>query len=209
MFVKFRRDTENNWILNNPVLATAEIAINTSTWKWTIGDGSSTAANLVTLPFCDWLVHTGTAGPTGPTGRTGTSSDPGPTGPTGPSGPSGSVGATGPTGPTGPAGNRFVNSLTGGTGGWTASFTANANCFNVANGNNITGTLPAATANGSGVAFAVIIGNYNTGSTGVGCAVNSTADSFALGTPSKIAYQYSNPVKLFFSDGTSRWYWTS
>ena len=209
MFVKFRRDTENNWILNNPVLATAEIAINTSTWKWTIGDGSSTAANLVTLPFCDWLVHTGTAGPTGPTGRTGTSSDPGPTGPTGPSGPSGSVGATGPTGPTGPAGNRFVNSFTGGTGGWTASFTANANCFNVANGNNITGTLPAATANGSGVAFAVIIGNRYYGSTGVGCAVNSTADSFALGTPSKIAYQYSNPVKLFFSDGTSRWYWTS
>ena len=205
MFVKFRRDTENNWILNNPVLATAEIAINTSTWKWTIGDGSSTAANLVTLPFCDWPVHTGTAGPTGPTGRTGTSSDPGPTGPTGPTGPVG-TGHTGPTGPTGPTGNRFVNSYTGAA---TASFTANANCFNFANGNNITGTLPAATANGSGVAFAVIIGNYNTGSTGVGCAVNSTADSFALGTPSKIGATSFNPVKLFFSDGTSRWYWTS
>ena len=83
--IQFRRGTANQWTAENPLLAVGEMAIETDTNLYKIGDG-------VTL----WILlpYGGLHGPTGTTGPTGYN------GTTGPTGDASSV--TGPTGPTGP-----------------------------------------------------------------------------------------------------------
>ncbi len=86
--LQFRRGTAAQWSSANPVLASGELAIESDTNNFKIGNGS-TAWN--SLPYG------GLVGPTGPTD--------GPTGSAGSTGPTGfGAGATGPTGPGGGGG---------------------------------------------------------------------------------------------------------
>jgi hypothetical protein len=105
--LQIRRDSLANWISNNPILASGEMAINLDTYQYKLGDGIKT---WIQLPYA------GIAGPTGTpgisisnaTGATGVTGSIGPTGLTGPTGISSTgvtgsirVGFTGFTGPTG------------------------------------------------------------------------------------------------------------
>ena len=128
--LEFRRDTPSNWSSQNPILASGEIGINTVTYQFKIGDGTT---------IWDLLPYAGILGPTGPigfslagTGNTGSTGIIGPTGFTGPTGasptgPTGSTGFTGHTGPTGFTGAQATGS-TGSTGvtGPTGSIGPNA-----------------------------------------------------------------------------------
>ena len=113
---QLRRDTSANWAFYNPTLLNGEIGINTDTYQFKIGDGTTV---WTLLPYNGLY---GGPGPTGPTGLGGTGYT-GPTGPTGGTGPQGSTGPsqtgptgiTGATGPTGPIG-RQGPSQTGNTG---------------------------------------------------------------------------------------------
>lgn len=44
--IQFRRDTAANWNTNNPTLAAGELALETDTGKFKIGNGSSSWAAL-------------------------------------------------------------------------------------------------------------------------------------------------------------------
>lgn len=72
--LQFRRGTASQWATANPILAIAEMGIETDTNNFKIGDGTS-----------QWnsLQYGGIVGPTGPTGPTGSTGDMGVTGPTG------------------------------------------------------------------------------------------------------------------------------
>ena len=114
---QLRRDTSANWTFYNPTLLNGEIGINTDTYQFKLGDGTSTWTQL---PYNGLY---GGDGPTGPTGGSGTgyTGDTGPTGGTGsrgPTGPSqtGLAGPTGPTGQTGPIGLRGASGPTGSLG---------------------------------------------------------------------------------------------
>lgn len=143
--IQFRRGTRTEWLASNPVLADGELALETDTLQFKIGNGVDTyveldyggmygptgatgAPSFVTGPT-GWTGWTGPTGPTGapsfvtgPTGWTGPTGDTGPTGMTGPTGPTGPTGNTGPTGPTGmtgatgPTGNTGPTGMTGATG---------------------------------------------------------------------------------------------
>jgi len=90
--IQFRRGTAAQWTADNPLLAVGEMAIESDTKLFKIGDG---VLRWNALPYG------GLNGPTGATGYNGTT---GTTGPTGPTGYNGTTGTTGPTGPTGPTG---------------------------------------------------------------------------------------------------------
>ena len=106
--LQFRRGLSTEWTSTNPILASGEMAIETNTQRFKVGDGT-TAWNS--------LSYGGIQGPTGPTGFTGptgaASTVTGPTGSVGPTGPStgggGSVSIVGSTG--------FASVLTVATGG--------------------------------------------------------------------------------------------
>jgi len=87
--LQFRKGTAVRWTTDNPTLAIGEMAIETDTNLYKIGDGVS---DWITLPYG------GLHGPTGGTGPTGYGS----TGNTGTTGYTGATGAastlTGPTG---------------------------------------------------------------------------------------------------------------
>ena len=89
--LQFRRGTATEWSNANPILADGELAIETNTRNFKIGNG---------VTGWNSLVYAGIEGPTGPTGRTG------------PTGATGNTGATGVTGNTGPAGATFTVSPT-------------------------------------------------------------------------------------------------
>jgi hypothetical protein len=99
---QLRRDTGANWAFYDPVLLDGEMGINTDTYQFKLGDGTSPWS---ALPY-DGLY--GGYGPTGPTGSGGG----------GNTGPTGSLGGTGPTGRAGPTatGPTGVTGATGGTG---------------------------------------------------------------------------------------------
>ena len=78
--IQNRRDTAAKWTSVNPVLADAEIGVESDTNKFKIGDGTSTWTEL------DY--QTGTTGPQGPQG------DPGPQGPQGEPGTGGTASFT-------------------------------------------------------------------------------------------------------------------
>jgi len=90
--LQFRRDTAENWISNNPVLASGELGLEINTELFKIGNGTTV---WVSLPYGGLRGYMGYTGPTGETGPIGLSGETGPTGETG------LTGATGPTGPTG------------------------------------------------------------------------------------------------------------
>jgi hypothetical protein len=135
--IQIRRGTAAQWTSANPILAIAEMGIETDTDLFKIGDGATNWNSLsyggiqgptgptgpigVTGPTGPTGADSTVTGPTGPTGPTGAASTvTGPTGPagvdgaTGPTGPNGIDGATGPTGPTGPEG--AASTVTGPTG---------------------------------------------------------------------------------------------
>ena len=109
--LQFRRDTSATWTSTNPVLASGEMALETDTRNFKVGDGT-TAWNA--LPYGGIIGPTGNTGPTGVTGNTGRT---GPTGWTGWTGNTGSTGVTGNTGPTGWTGNTGSTGANGATGG--------------------------------------------------------------------------------------------
>lgn len=74
--ILFRRDTSENWTLNNPVLSQGEPGLETDTGLLKMGNGSTP---WISLPY--YLGPTGASGPTGPVGGIGLT---GPTGVTGP-----------------------------------------------------------------------------------------------------------------------------
>lgn len=94
--IQLRRDTAENWELENPVLLDGEFGIvqGTQGTAWKCGDGE-TAWN--DLPFG--------SGSQGPKGDKGDQGEQGPIGMDGPQGPQGQIGATGPTGPRGERGS--------------------------------------------------------------------------------------------------------
>ena len=88
--LQFRRGTAAQWTAENPLLAVGEMAIESDTELFKIGDG---VRRWNSLPYG------GLRGPTGPTGEgTGGGGGTGYTGPTGSAGPTGSTGSTGPSG---------------------------------------------------------------------------------------------------------------
>jgi hypothetical protein len=130
---QFRRGTTTEWSTANPTLAAGEIGVNTDTYQFKLGNGS-TAWN--DLSYGGMYGPTGLTGATGDTGSTGapgsatntgatgpTGADSTVTGPTGSNGYVGSDGATGPTGPTGSAGSTGAAGAAGATGlgQWTSA----------------------------------------------------------------------------------------
>ena len=115
--LQFRRGTQAQWALveNTAILDAGELAIESDTSQFKIGDGVTVWKNLPYGGIKGDTGFTGNTGPTGPTGNTGT------TGPTGMTGPTGNTGNTGPTGliglvgedgytgPTGPMGTTASN----------------------------------------------------------------------------------------------------
>lgn len=104
--LQFRRGTATQWTAENPLLAVGEMAIESDTELFKIGDG---VRRWNSLPYG------GLRGPTGPEGGGGGGGGTGYTGPTGSSGPTGSTGSAGPTGSTGstgPSGSVTVYSIT-------------------------------------------------------------------------------------------------
>jgi len=106
---QLRRDTAANWAFYNPVLLNGELGIETDTYRFKVGDGTTSWNSII--------VYNGLYGDYGPTGPTGSGGG-GNTGPTGPMGGTGPQGRTGPvaTGPTGPTGATGGTGLTGATG---------------------------------------------------------------------------------------------
>lgn len=86
--LQFRRGTAVQWTTGNPLLAKGEMAIESDTDLFKIGDG---VRRWTALPYG------GLRGSTGPTGSLG---------------PTGSAGTLGPTGATGVPGDRFLTSTT-------------------------------------------------------------------------------------------------
>ena len=127
---QLRSDTSANWTSANPTLLNGEMGINTNTYQFKLGNGTSQWADLSYNGLfgpqgqtgATGSSGTGYTGETGPTGRTGQTGGTGPseTGPTGPTGiqgrtgPTGIVGATASTGPTGATGP--ISTVTGPTG---------------------------------------------------------------------------------------------
>jgi len=80
--IQFRRGTAAEWTAEDSLLAVGEMAIETDTNLYKIGDG---VTRWTLLPYGGLHGPTGTTGPAGDTGPTGdASSVTGPTGPTGP-----------------------------------------------------------------------------------------------------------------------------
>jgi len=90
--LQFRRGTAAQWTTENPLLAVGEMAIESDTELFKIGDG---VRRWNSLPYG------GLRGPTGPTGDG-----------TGGGGGTGYTGSTGPTGATGPSGSVTIYSIT-------------------------------------------------------------------------------------------------
>ena len=101
--LQIRRDSLANWISNNPILASGEMAINLDTYQYKLGDGVKT---WIQLPY---------AGIAGPTGTPGTSIS----NATGATGATGSIGPTGLTGPTGISSTGVTGSIRIGFSGFT------------------------------------------------------------------------------------------
>ena len=121
--IQFRKGTAVEWTTDNPTLAIGEMAIETDTYRFKIGDG---IRDWIRLPYGGLEGPTGSRGPTGATGSTGVTGPTGFTGATGHTGATGSTGVTGPTGftgATGPTGATGSTGVTGPTGytGYTGS----------------------------------------------------------------------------------------
>jgi hypothetical protein len=122
--LQHRRGTAAQWsaVGTTLILASGELAIETDTRLFKLGDGITVWNSLPyggIQGFTGSTGPTGATGPTGPTGPTGWTGPTGPTGNTGPTGPTGPTGWTGPTGPTGwtgPTGPTGPIGLTGPTG---------------------------------------------------------------------------------------------
>jgi hypothetical protein len=114
---QLRRDTSANWTFYNPTLLNGEMGINTDTYQFKLGNGTSPWS---ALPYNGLYGRDGPTGPTGTvgTGYTGATGPIGGTGQTGYTGPSrtGLTGAIGPTGRTGPTGSRGPAGDTGSIG---------------------------------------------------------------------------------------------
>jgi hypothetical protein len=117
--LQFRRGTADQWTAGNPLLAVGEMAIETDTNLYKIGDGN---LRWIDLPYgglhgpTGATGYNGTTGTTGPTGYDGTAGDTGPMGPTGYDGTAGEPGPTGPTGYNGTTGTTGPTGMTGPTG---------------------------------------------------------------------------------------------
>jgi hypothetical protein len=105
--LQFRRGLSSQWASVNPTLADGEMAIETDTDLFKIGDGVT--------PW-NSLGYAGLKGATGATGLQGATGASGPTGIQGFTGVTGVQGLTGPTGSTGAAGQQGVTGSTGATG---------------------------------------------------------------------------------------------
>ena len=114
--LQFRRGTAAQWTSGNPVLAIAELGLETDTQLFKIGDGIL-PWNL--LPYGGLRGPTGSSGATGSTGVTGSQGMPGfatNTGTTGQTGPTGEKGQQGVQGVQGPTGSTGLAALTFGSG---------------------------------------------------------------------------------------------
>jgi len=112
--IQLRRGTAAQWTAANPILAQGELAVETDTNKFKIGNGKTDGTgNWNSLPY----FTQGTTGAQGPTGPQGTQGIQGVTGPTG------AIGPTGATGPTGAAATVAVGTTTTGAPGAVAAVT--------------------------------------------------------------------------------------
>jgi hypothetical protein len=111
--IQFRRGLATQWTADNPLLAVGEMAIETDTNLYKIGDG---VTRWILLPYGGLHGPTGTTGPTGYNGTTGTTGPTGYNGTEGSTGPTGSTGTEGATGATGPTGYDGTEGSTGPTG---------------------------------------------------------------------------------------------
>lgn len=102
--IRLRRGTAARWTTANPVLAAGEMALETDTQLFKIGDGV-TAWNSLAYGGIQGAI--GASGPTGSTGLQGS---------TGPTGLQGEQGVTGYTGAEGPTGSAGLQGMTGPTG---------------------------------------------------------------------------------------------
>ena len=109
--IQLRRGTSTEWASANPspILAAAEMGVETDTDKIKLGNGFD---NWNTLPYI--VGGAGGAGSTGPTGPAGGGA--GGTGSTGATGATGPAGTNGSNGATGPAGTNGSNGATGPAG---------------------------------------------------------------------------------------------
>jgi len=95
--LQLRRGTAAQWTAANTLLAQGELALETDTSKFKIGDGVTTWNSL---PYASGPAGASVTGPTGPTGAAGAAGAAGATGPTG---------APGVTGPAGTPGDTALN----------------------------------------------------------------------------------------------------
>ena len=129
--IQLRRGTSTEWASANPspILAEAEMGVETDTDKIKIGNGFD---NWNTLPYA--IGGGGGTGPTGATGATGPAGTNGSNGATGPAGTNGSNGSTGPTGPVSTLFSVFnflttaqISAIQGAGGGYDLTLSANIN----------------------------------------------------------------------------------
>ena len=104
--LQHRRGTAAQWsaVGTTLILASGELAIETDTRLFKLGDGTTVWNSLPYGGIQGFTGATGPIGNTGPTGVTGPTGMQGFTGSTGPTGNTGPTGITGPTGWTGPTG---------------------------------------------------------------------------------------------------------
>lgn len=200
--IQLRRGTAAAWTTANPILAQGELAMETDTLKFKVGNGSTAWTSLSYFT----TGATGATGPTGPTGATGATGATGPanslsigtvtTGSVGASAvatitgtapsqtlnltlPTGATGATGSTGATGPANSLAIGTVTTGASGSSAAAT-------------ITGTAPSQTLNltiPQGPSGATVtIGSTTTLSAGASATVNNS------GTTSAAIFNFGIPT---------------
>lgn len=137
--LQFRRDTSTNWANSNPILANGEMAIETDSHQFKIGNGCSPWLNL---PYGGIR---GVQGPQGPASGGG--------------GGGGAQGATGPAGSNGGAGPQGAQGPSGGGGGSSTKLTAISVKADPANPGGITATDSVMTTQGSNVASMTITAN--------------------------------------------------
>lgn len=105
--IQLRGDTAANWLLIDPILHAREIALETDTLYYKVGDGTT---------IWSLLPYGGIQGGIGPEGPQGIQGEVGPEGPTGATGPRGDQGIQGETGLTGDQGIQGIQGIQGDQG---------------------------------------------------------------------------------------------
>ena len=192
--LQHRRGTAAQWsaVGTTLVLASGELALETDTQYFKLGDGVTVWNNL---PYGGLRGPTGATGPIGVTGATGASGVTGPTGASGVTGPTGASGVTGPTGASGVTGPTGASGVMGATGPTGAS--------GVTGPTGASGVTGATGATGASGVIGPTGASGPVGATGPASAPTTWANYPATATINAAGYDISNAVNLYTANSTT------